>query len=184
MDYWSTSFVQPALDSEKGGTNDVILIEHTEIDAVTRIHFKRPLEATDDFDREILLNEQTPIIFAWQDTTDDIVYHGPSSRGTGSITIKSEDASSGGADTRPEGSLELEGGDYKVSWWVEMPSGRRRIMEDGGTVHFTVTAKGEGIQMKQCWMTRCPTVLLKEQLEVEFCFNLEATKFLDLQRLY
>lgn len=113
------------------------------------MHFKRPLSASDEFDREVLLNAETPIIFAWHDTSDDLAYHGPGSRGSGAINVMpagdgGESGGASGGEVIMGGSLVLADGDYRVSWTVDAAPGRRRALADGQMVHFSVATKGEG----------------------------------------
>lgn len=51
-DYWSDSFVEPTLDGDKGGVNDIVDITCSRVDGVTEFSFFRPVESTDSNDHK------------------------------------------------------------------------------------------------------------------------------------
>ncbi|GMH33879.1 hypothetical protein BSKO_01713 [Bryopsis sp. KO-2023] len=148
VDTWSTAFIQPSPDVDEGGSNDVTLQAFEEKDGFTKIHFSRPLEATDDKDRAINLDAETKFIFAWHETSDALEYHGIGNRGKVAVTLSEGGGSGDGGDEGGEivlgGSLELADGAYKVSWIVDQPAGRKLLQDGGQKVHFTATLEGEG----------------------------------------
>lgn len=144
MDSWSTTFAQPSMDADMGGSNDAVLHKFEEANGFTELHFSRPLEATDDWDYPISEGEEVKIIFAWHDTSDALTYHGFESRGKASIGGSGEEEPAAPPAMILGGSLELGDGAYSLSWEVDQPS-------DGGEVQMVhVVQKTTGTGELQC----------------------------------
>ncbi len=70
-------------DEDLGGTNDVIALEATETDGVTRFEAQLPLDSGDEFDKPLTPGETYPIIVAHGPGSDDFTsYHAFRSGGT------------------------------------------------------------------------------------------------------
>lgn len=74
-DYWAESFSRPSLDTALGGTNDVELISGSHVGGMTTVEFRRKIVTGDAFDREISQTDETPVIYAWHSTSNDLEYH-------------------------------------------------------------------------------------------------------------
>lgn len=74
-DYWATSFSQPQPDTTFGGSKDVELISGTEVNGVTTLVFRKPIQSNDIYDRSISKTKSVPIIFAWHSISDALQYH-------------------------------------------------------------------------------------------------------------
>eukprot|EP00210_Caulerpa_lentillifera_P000497 g480.t1 len=149
-DSWSTTFAEPGLDEASGGTSDVSLHEFSEQDGITEVHFSRPLDTGDAFDRVINKDQPTNMIFAWG-TDDAISYHGIDKRGKAKITVSTPvDTGDGGSSPETQtplgGSLSLAEGNYEVTWSLHRGSGGARRLQESSydRVKFTVKLKGEG----------------------------------------
>lgn len=101
IDSYASSNVLPDADSAlSAGSNDVTLVSATRADGYTTITFRRPLAATDAYDKSISLDVATEIIFAWG-TDDTIAYHTNARRGLGQLIFATKSpfaSSSAGSD--------------------------------------------------------------------------------------
>lgn len=74
-DYFAQTFAQPQLDTSLGGTDDVQLISGSHVNGIATVEFRKKVAATDAFDHSIRKTGETPVIFAWHDTSTDLIYH-------------------------------------------------------------------------------------------------------------
>ncbi len=63
-DDWGTSNTSHASDISLGGSSDVELIEGTEIEGITTLHFTIPLNSGDSYDQVLQIGQSYPIILA------------------------------------------------------------------------------------------------------------------------
>lgn len=86
-DQFGVTTVTHQLDSEIGGSRDVRLLGGSEVDGVTQLHFRIPLDSGDSRDRPLVPGQEYRVILAYgEPEADDVIsYH--QNRGAVSITL-------------------------------------------------------------------------------------------------
>jgi cytochrome b involved in lipid metabolism len=86
LDYYAPAHTNPVLDSSSGGSNDVILLSYSFTNGITKYTYRRPLSASDSYDRAISTSSSslTPIIFA-VGQSPTLAYH--RERGTATLNF-------------------------------------------------------------------------------------------------
>lgn len=63
-DDWGTGNTSHVADISLGGTDDVTLLDSSEIDGMTMIHFTIPLDSGDEYDQPLEIGETYPVLLA------------------------------------------------------------------------------------------------------------------------
>ena len=74
-DHFGTGHVTHEADVELGGTDDVTLIDASQENGVTTLHFRIPLDSGDPYDTVLEIDSTYPVIFASGDQNDFVSYH-------------------------------------------------------------------------------------------------------------
>lgn len=89
--YWADSFSTGnfgphPLDTDLGGTDDIMNLSATETDGVTMVEFARKLNTSDRYDAVLAAGEEVPFIWAMA-TDDDPKFKHNTPKGKGTITL-------------------------------------------------------------------------------------------------
>jgi hypothetical protein len=123
IDAYAAGIFPPERDSSyTNGTDNLFNTEGYEEGGVTTIRFTRALQASDDFDRSIYQQKNTPIVFGYsRQGKDDLqLYHGPT-RGFGQILFWENLRVCDESDYYPTFSEECDAEGFRtmeVSWFI------------------------------------------------------------------
>ena len=71
LDMYGEGHKAPLLDTIKGGTNDILVFNGSQVNGVTIIEFIMPLNSSDNFDFPLAVNQSADIYFAYNIFSDD-----------------------------------------------------------------------------------------------------------------
>ena len=86
-DHWGNSPIKHSDDEELGGSNDVTVIEGSEDENGTMLHFSIPLDSGDEYDKPLTAGETYKVLLAYSPSDDFVTQHSEDSRGSVEIEL-------------------------------------------------------------------------------------------------